>query len=118
MQAPFNGLPLTNKAAPGDKSDLNTPRKKNSGSDANILEAFAKDTGAAAEAVAKLLKNPSPDAAAAILEKLPSLLPEDPALAAVIAEEMAKQFGTVDTTRKGEITQEDADRIYEEMMSK
>lgn len=31
---------------------------------------------------------------------------------------MAKQFGTVDTTRKGEITQEDAERIYEEMMSK
>ena len=73
-------------------SNSNTPTKEKSGADANLLEAFAKDTGAAAEAVAELLKNPSPDAAAALLEKLPSLLPEDPALAAIIAEEMAKQF--------------------------
>ena len=112
--APQPGAPLFNKAPFNSTS----PEKEMPGADANLLETFAKDTGAAAEAVAKLLKNPSPDAAAALLEKLPSLLPEDPALAAVIAEEMAKQFGTVDTTRKGEITQEDADRIYEEMMSK
>ena len=58
-----------------------------------ILEAFAKDQGAAAEAVAKLLQNPTPDRAAALLKDLPSLLPEDPALAAVIAEEMAKAYG-------------------------
>lgn len=111
--APQPGAPLFNKAP-----IETTPRKKNSGSDANLLEAFAKDSGAAAEAVAKLLENPSPDAAAVLLEKLPSLLPEDPALAAVIAEAMAKAFGTIDATRKGEITQEDAERIYEEMMSK
>ena len=58
-----------------------------------ILEAFAKDQGAAAEAVAKLLQNPTPDRAAALLKDLPNLLPEDPALAAVIAEEMAKAYG-------------------------
>ena len=58
-----------------------------------ILEAFAKDQGAAAEAVAKLLQNPTPDRAAALLKDLPSILPEDPALAAVIAEEMAKAYG-------------------------
>ena len=57
-----------------------------------ILEAFAKDQGAAAEAVAKLLQNPTPDRAAALLKDLPNLLPEDPALAAVIAEEMAKAY--------------------------
>ena len=58
-----------------------------------ILEAFAKDQGAAAEAVAKLLQNPTPDRAAALLKDLPNLLPEDPALAAVIAEEMVKAYG-------------------------
>ena len=58
-----------------------------------VLAAFAKDTGAAAEAVAKLLENPTPERAAALLKDLPNLLPDDPALAAVIAEEMAKAYG-------------------------
>lgn len=58
-----------------------------------VLAAFAKDTGAAAEAVAKLLENPTPERAAALLKDLPNLLPDDPALASVIAEEMAKAYG-------------------------
>ena len=61
--------------------------------DSAVLAAFAKDQGAAAEAVAKLLENPTPERAAALLEDLPSLLPDDPVLAAVIAEEMAKAYG-------------------------
>lgn len=56
------------------------------------LEALAKDQGAAAEAVARLLENPTPGRAAALLYDLPNLIPEDPALAAVIAEEMAKAY--------------------------
>ena len=91
----FNGRavaprpPLLNK----EPSSINPPPPENRAPDNAILEAFAKDQGAAAEAVAKLLQNPTPDRAAALLKDLPSLLPEDPALAAVIAEEMAKAYG-------------------------
>lgn len=84
-------------AAPVDnillnKSNSTTPKRESGSESKGILEAFAEDTGAAAEAVAALLKNPSPEAAAALRDKLPSLLPEDPALAAVIAEAMANEF--------------------------
>jgi len=58
----------------------------------SVLSAFAKDTGPAADAIKELLKNPSKEAAEKLLADLPTLLPDDPALAAVIAEEMAKQF--------------------------
>ena len=67
-----------------------------------ILKAFVADTNAAGKAVAELLKEldsgeaaPSPlvkEKASALLSRLPSLLPDDPAMAAVIAEAMAKEF--------------------------
>ena len=57
-----------------------------------ILKAFASDTSAAGKAVAELLKNPTQEAAASLVSRLPSLLPDDPAMAAVIAEAMAKEF--------------------------
>ena len=90
-------LPLLNKepATPlqTTKDSLIDTQRTPRAPDNAILEAFAKDQGAAAEAVAKLLQNPTPDRAAALLKDLPNLLPEDPALAAVIAEEMAKAYG-------------------------
>lgn len=96
-------FPLLNKepATPLQTSKvslMNPPKTPRGPSDADgapdaVLAAFAKDTGAAAEAVAKLLENPTPERAAALLKDLPNLLPEDPALAAVIAEEMAKAYG-------------------------
>ena len=57
-----------------------------------VLEAFCKDGSKAAQEVLKLLEDPTAEKATELIEKLPSLLPEDPALAAVIAEEMAKEF--------------------------
>ena len=57
-----------------------------------ILAAFAKDTSKAAEAVKALLADPTPEAAEKLLADLPSLIPEDPALAAVIADAMAAEF--------------------------
>ena len=83
-----------------------------------VLKAFAEDMGPASEAVAKLLKNPTPETAAALLDELPALLPDDPALATVIAEAMAEEFGDQIVKNKDEITQEEAERIYEEIMSK
>lgn len=65
-----------------------------------ILAAFAKDTSKAAEAVKALLAEEDPEKLKAlsskILADLPSLIPDDPALAAVIAEAMAAEFGSPD----------------------
>ena len=58
-----------------------------------ILKAFAADMSPAGNAVAELLKNPTQEAAASLLAKLDTLMPDDPATAAVIAEAMAKEFG-------------------------
>ena len=52
----------------------------------------AQDTSKASEAVKSLLADPTPEKAQAILADLPSLIPEDPALAAVIADAMAAEF--------------------------
>lgn len=57
-----------------------------------VLEAFCKDGSKAAQEVLKLLEDPTAEKAAELIERLPSLLPEDPALAAVIAEAMAEEF--------------------------
>ena len=57
-----------------------------------ILAAFAKDTSKAAERVKALLDDPTPEGAEKLLADLPSLIPEDPALAAVIADAMAAEF--------------------------
>ncbi|MDO5320103.1 MAG: DUF935 family protein [bacterium] len=63
-----------------------------------ILAAFAKDTSKAAEAVKALLAEEDPSKLKALSSKLladlPSLIPEDPALAAVIADAMAAEFGS------------------------
>ena len=58
-----------------------------------VIEAFIKQNSAAAKAVEMVLKNPSDGAFAQLMTNLPGLLPEDPALAAVIADEMAKVYG-------------------------
>ena len=59
----------------------------------DLLAAFAADTSPIGEAVKELLEDPSPEAAKALLARLPSLLPDDPAMAAVLAEAMAAEFG-------------------------
>lgn len=65
-----------------------------------ILAAFAKDTSKAAEAVKSLLAEEDPEKLKALSSKLiadlPTLIPDDPALAAVIAEAMAAEFGSPD----------------------
>ncbi|MBO7309583.1 MAG: DUF935 family protein [Kiritimatiellae bacterium] len=57
-----------------------------------VLDAFTKDSSPAAEAIKELLNDPSKEKAEETLKKLPELLPEDPAMAAVIAEAMAAEF--------------------------
>lgn len=67
-----------------------------------IMEAFARDNRAVADEIRGLLDNPTPERAAALAEKLPSLVPDDPALAALIAEEMARSFGEAFGRKKEE----------------
>lgn len=57
---------------------------------ADILKAFAKDSGPAAEAVKKLLDDPSAEAAADLTARLPDLLPTDPEMASILADAMAR----------------------------
>ena len=108
----------------GDPSALppsQIAKKRPSGAE-GVLEAFAKDTGAAAKAVEEFLKDPSKEAAEKLLADLPKLLPNDPAMAAVIADEMAKAMAAPSSpsSQKShvEITQEQAEQLYEEMMAK
>ena len=71
------------------------------GTSEDVLKAFAEDTGPAADAIRAFLDDPSREAAEALLERLPGLIPDDPALAAVIAEEMARAMadGLTETAR-------------------
>lgn len=78
----------------------------------DVLKAFAQDTGPAADAIKEFLKAPSKEAADALLKDLPSLIPEDPALAAVIAEAMAAEFSPVPSAKAGGLSNEDQPEIF------
>ena len=83
-------------------------------STAELLKAFAADMSPAGKAVQELLNAldkgeaaSSPlvkEKASALLSRLPSLLPYDPATAAVIAEAMAKEFGVTAEKQSNAIT--------------
>ena len=71
-----------------------------------VLAAFAKDTSAAAARVKELLDDPTPGKAEELLADIGDLIPEDPALASVIAEAMAAEFGRGEreANKEGECT--------------
>ena len=106
------GAPFMNKA-PAPRPDA---RPSDDEQPADILAAFAKDMSPAGKAVAELLKDiengeavSSPlvqKKASALLAKLDTLLPEDPAMTAVIAEAMAKEFS--DKTVCGDLPKQTA----------
>ena len=60
-----------------------------------VSDAFVRQNSPAAKAVKAVVDDPSPAAFATLLQNLPALLPQDPALAAVIADEMARTYGAV-----------------------
>ena len=105
VQGPFNGL----NSRTEEKKHLPAPAgqhlaagQQSRGQDADedsrkLLEAFARDTGPAADAIKELIANPTPEAAESLVSRLESLMPDDPAMTAIIAEAMAKEFGTVET---------------------
>lgn len=92
------GAPFMNKA-PAPRPDA---RPSVDEQPSAILKAFAADMSPAGKAVEELLKDPSKEAAASLVSRLPSLLPDDQATAAVIAEAMAKEFGVKVENKSGE----------------
>lgn len=95
---PGFGQPFLNKA-PAPRPDA---RPSVDEQPSAILKAFAADMSPAGKAVEELLKDPSKEAAASLVSRLPSLLPDDQATAAVIAEAMAKEFGVKVENKSGE----------------
>lgn len=105
--------PVANKA-PADAGDAAR----------DVLAAFAADMGPLGEAVSAFLDAPSKEAAEALAARLPDLVPDDPAAAAVIADAMAEAMGGAAEgaaakrpPARAALTQEEAERIYEEMMA-
>ena len=96
QQPGFGGL----GGLPNEKQQVSRPDARPSVDEqpSAILKAFAADMSPAGKAVQELLNALESGAdvkaeAASLLSRLPSLLPDDPATAAVIAEAMAKEFG-------------------------
>lgn len=97
-----------------------------------FLSALKEDCKPLAGEVEELLKDPTPEKARALLDKIPDLVPEDPALAPLLAEEMAQAYGEAwekaraeaqsrggeEEQADGELTQEEAEKLYEEIMEK
>ena len=110
----LNGLPnekqpktaLQNAVKPLQNAPGNSDGQGDGSGLQELLGAFSRDLGPAADEVKKLLadldagKNVT-EAAKALAEKLPELMPEDPAMAAVLAEAMAKEFGAIELANEG-----------------
>ena len=102
-----------------------------------FLSALKEDCKPLADAVEKLIADgATPEAAKELLSHIGDYLPTDPAAAAVLAEDTARHFATVFEAQKkshaearrggeaeaaknkgGELTQEEAKQLYEEMMA-
>ena len=104
-QGPGLGMFANKDAAPSLQTALppfKTPSKKPDGQGEGetvpallgpFLRALQSDSKMISEEVEELLKDPTPEKAKELLAKIPDLVPEDPALAPLLAEEMAKAFG-------------------------
>ena len=98
---PFKNAPVAFKNAPrvpsgqGDPSDIPPSQiaKKQPSARSAVIDAFVRQNSDAAKAVKAVVDNPSEGAFAQLMSNLPALLPTDPALASVIADEMAKVYG-------------------------
>lgn len=109
-EMPFKTAPAAFKNAPrvpdgqGDPSDVPPSQiaKKRPSTQSAVIDAFVRQNSEAAKAVKAVVDNPSEGAFAQLMANLPALLPTDPALVSVIADEMAKVYGESLTQRRGE----------------
>lgn len=108
LQNDENALQNARRGLDGQGDPLGLPpsqiAKKRPSTRSAVIDAFVRQNSEAAEAVKAVVDNPSEGAFAQLLANLPALLPTDPALAAVIADEMAKQFDfNAEAQRRGEL---------------
>jgi hypothetical protein len=99
----FGRNPLQNARS---GSDGKSPVPEAGGALQRVLEAFRSDLGPAAEELQEVLKLPEGQMRAAckdLADRLPELLPADPAMAAILAEELAGAFAEA----AGEVSHED-----------
>ena len=90
------------------------------------LKALSKDTSEAAKVVRELMEDPTPERAAEAMRRIPELLPDDPELAVVFRDAIAEAYieaaADVDDGHaeraEGDMTQEEAEKLYEEIMAK
>lgn len=75
-----------------------------------FLSALKNDCKPLATLVDGLIANPTPERAKMLLEKLPEMVPEDPTLAPILAEEMAKVYGEAWTAAQPVTNKEDQPR--------
>ena len=102
-ESSFKTAPAAFKTAPrvsdGQGDSLGLPpsqiAKKRPSERSAVIDAFVRQNSEAAKAVKAVVDNPSEGAFAQLMANLPALLPTDPALASVIADEMAKMYGKV-----------------------
>lgn len=87
LKTPFK--PVEKRAAASSRT---TNAENGEGLEGAFLSAFSNDASEAAKRVRELMADPTPEAARQLMADLPDLIPDDPALAAVLAEEMAKSF--------------------------
>lgn len=94
----------------GDPSALPPSQiaKKRPSARSAVVDAFIEQNTEAAKAVRAVVDNPSEGAFAQLLANLPALLPTDPALAAVIADEMAKTYGATVASSRQSLPSRDA----------
>ena len=88
---PFGGGLTLNRAEPGLPGATEPAKDTAPRADLEALaDALRADLSPAADAVMDFLRNPSPQAARTLAERLPLLLPDDPETAAVIEQVMAE----------------------------
>lgn len=116
---PFKNAPVAFKNAPsvpdGQGDPLGLPpsqiAKKRPSTRSAVIDAFVRQNSDAAKAILAVVDNPSEGAFAQLMANLPALLPTDPTLAAVIADEMAKVYGEefhhAEAQRRGELANEE-----------
>ena len=98
----MGGIGAKAKARTDGASGGPTPLPKDvEASRPSALEALSHDLSPVGKAIEEFLKDPSKDAAKKLLDDLPNLLPNDSALAAVIAEEMAEAMEQNAPTAQG-----------------
>ncbi len=93
----FNKVPTASSVpscvSPSPATERSEPISAPNASLTALAAALQADLSPAAEAVQELLRDPSPETARALIDRLPHLLPDDPEMAAILEETLADTFG-------------------------